>query len=66
MSIRRRLSSLLRAVRWYLREVSGEALYDRYLLRHALEHPHQPPMSKTEFERWRIDRHNNSPGTRCC
>jgi uncharacterized short protein YbdD (DUF466 family) len=61
-----RMASLLRAVRWYLREVSGESLYDRYLLHHEFQHPHQPPMSKTEFERWRIDRHNNSPGTRCC
>lgn len=66
MSTGMRLASVLRAARWYLREVSGEALYDRYLLRHGYDHPHRPPMSKTEFERWRIDRRNNSPGTRCC
>ena len=66
MSVWTRFASLPRAVRWYLREVSGEALYDRYLLRHRWEHPHQPPMTRTEFERWRIDRRNHSPGTRCC
>lgn len=66
MRIATRSASLLRAMRWYLREVTGESLYDRYLRRYAREPPHQPPMSRTEFERWRTDRQNNSPGTRCC
>ncbi|NMI00427.1 YbdD/YjiX family protein [Pseudonocardia acidicola] len=60
------MRSLWRAVRWYLRELTGEAQYDHYLARHAREHPGHPPMSRREFERRRIDRADARPGSRCC
>ncbi|HEY6795167.1 MAG TPA: YbdD/YjiX family protein [Kineosporiaceae bacterium] len=56
----------LRAVRWYLRELTGEAGYDHYLARHASVHPGERPMTRREFEAWRWTEQANSPGTRCC
>ncbi|MGI5491537.1 YbdD/YjiX family protein [Microtetraspora malaysiensis] len=57
--------SLLSFVRWYLREISGEAEYDRYLERHRAHSP-TPPLSRREYERLRIDRRDADPGARCC
>ncbi len=51
-------------VRWYLREWSGEARWDRYLERCA-EHGH-PPMSRREYERRRADAFEQAPLARCC
>jgi uncharacterized short protein YbdD (DUF466 family) len=59
----------LRAVHWYLREVSGEADYDRYLSRHRelhAGHPAHPALSRADFERRRWEERANTPGTRCC
>lgn len=53
-------------LRWYLRELTGESHYDRYLVRHAREHAGTPPQSRRQFERARIDRTNTGPGSRCC
>jgi uncharacterized short protein YbdD (DUF466 family) len=61
-----RLVELARGLRWYLREVSGESLYGRYLERHRREHPGEPAMTRREFEHWRIDRAGPDPGSRCC
>lgn len=60
------LGSAWRGVRWYLRELSGEAAYDHYLERHRREHPGEPAMTRREFERWRIDHSDPEPGSRCC
>lgn len=57
---------LWRGVRWYLRELTGETQYDRYLERHAREHGDAPPLSHREFERRRIDGADAKPGSRCC
>ena len=35
-------------VRWYLREVSGESAYDRYVAHMRREHPDQPVMSRRD------------------
>jgi uncharacterized short protein YbdD (DUF466 family) len=53
-----------RGVRWYLREFTGEANWDRYL-EHCAAHGHEP-MSRYEFERCRADAREFDPGSRCC
>lgn len=55
-------------VRWYVREVSGESVYDRYVA-HARAHaPEAKVMSRGEFERDRMDAREADPrkGFRCC
>ena len=49
----------------YLREISGENAYDRYLQAHMATHPDKPPMSRGEFYRHRQDEKYNNPGSRC-
>jgi uncharacterized short protein YbdD (DUF466 family) len=49
----------------YLKEISGENAYDRYLTVHAATHPDKPAMSRSEFYRWRQDDKYNNPGSRC-
>ena len=56
----------LRLVRWYLRELTGEAQYDHYVERHRRLHPEAPVLSRREFERRRVDRLDARPGNRCC
>ena len=53
-------------VRWYLRELTGETQYERYLERHAREHPDAPVLPRREFERRRIAAADAKPGSRCC
>lgn len=52
------------AVRWYLREWSGEARWDDYL-RQCKEHGH-PPMNRREFERQRSQIAERRALQRCC
>ena len=51
-------------VRWYLREFTGEARWDRYL-EHCTQHGHEP-MTRREFERRRSDALEANPISRCC
>ena len=63
------MSTLVRAwrgVHWYLRELTGETQYERYLERHAREHPGAPALPRREFERRRIAAADAKPGSRCC
>jgi uncharacterized short protein YbdD (DUF466 family) len=53
-------------VRWYLREVSGESAYDRYVEHMRRDHPGQPVMSRRDFERRRQDARNENVRARCC
>src|SRR3712207_7648872 len=47
-------TTLFRSYAWeYLKEISGENAYDRYLLAHAATHPERPAMSRGEFYRHR-------------
>jgi uncharacterized short protein YbdD (DUF466 family) len=62
MSARR----VLTGVRWYLREVSGESAYDRYVGHMRADHPSQPVMTRREFERRRQDDRDARPRARCC
>ena len=51
---------------WYLREVSGESAYDRYVAHMRHEHPDQPVMSRREYERRRMRMRDENPRARCC
>jgi uncharacterized short protein YbdD (DUF466 family) len=51
---------------WYLREVMGENAYERYLEHQRRRHPHQPVLSRREFERRRMDELDDHPRARCC
>ena len=53
-------------VRWYLREVSGESAYDRYVEHMRRDHAGQPVMSRRDFERRRQDYREEHPRARCC
>ena len=61
-----RPARILGGVRWYLRELTGESQYERYLLRHGETHSQAAPLSRREFERRRVDRADTCPGSRCC
>jgi uncharacterized short protein YbdD (DUF466 family) len=62
MTLRRAVAG----VRWYLREVSGESGYDRYVSHMRRDHPGQPVMARREYERSRQDAREASPRARCC
>ena len=53
-----------RGIRWYLKQVTGEAKWDEYLDRCAREDVE--PMSRRDFERHRAERKEKSPQARCC
>ena len=55
----------LRAIWEYLKEISGENAYDRYLAVYTATHPGKTPMTRGEFYRWRQDEKYNNPGSRC-
>jgi uncharacterized short protein YbdD (DUF466 family) len=53
-------------VRWYLREVSGESGYDRYVAHMRRDHPEQAVMSRRDYERQRARQREENPRARCC
>ena len=55
-----------RWLRWYLREVSGESAYDRYVQHARAEHPDRRVLSRRQFERQRMDDRDARPQARCC
>jgi uncharacterized short protein YbdD (DUF466 family) len=55
----------IRAIWEYLKEISGENAYDRYLTVHTATHPGKSAMSRGEFYRARQDEKYNNPGSRC-
>ena len=56
----------LRAVLWYLRELTDESAYERYVEHVRTHHPGRPVPSRREFERQRLDAKDANPGVRCC
>ena len=62
--MRERLARAGREVRWYLKQVSGEAKWEEYL-DHCRRHAHEP-MSRRQFERQRSDAKEASVTSRCC
>jgi uncharacterized short protein YbdD (DUF466 family) len=61
-----RALKLYRGVCWYLREVSGETAYDRYVEHLRRDHPGEPVMTRRDFERRRQDARENTTQARCC
>ncbi|NSC23801.1 YbdD/YjiX family protein [Streptomyces albus subsp. chlorinus] len=66
------MNALLRGarwVRWYVRELTDESAYERYVA-HLRQHqgPDAPVPGRREFERWRTDARECDPreGFRCC
>jgi uncharacterized short protein YbdD (DUF466 family) len=55
----------LRAIWNYLKEISGENAYDRYLAVHTATHSDKRAMTRGEFYRARQDDKYNNPGSRC-
>jgi uncharacterized short protein YbdD (DUF466 family) len=60
------LREMASGVRWYLREVSGESAYDRYVAHVRAEHADQPVMSRRDFERQRQKLRESRQSARCC
>jgi len=54
----------VRGIRWYLKQVSGEAKWDEYLER--ARHEDVEPMTRRDFERHRSEHKENNPQARCC
>jgi uncharacterized short protein YbdD (DUF466 family) len=54
----------VRGIRWYLKQVSGEAKWDEYLERARSQDVE--PMSRREFERHRSEHSEKNPRARCC
>ena len=53
-----------RTLRWYVRQLTGEAKWDEYAeecARRGVD-----PMSRREFERHRDHEREHAPGARCC
>ena len=64
-------SALVRAargIRWYVRELTDESAYDRYVAHVRGNHREAPVPSRGDFERMRTDRQEKDPrqGFRCC
>lgn len=53
-----------RGLRWYLKEVTGEARWDEYVARCAREG--REPMTRRAFERHRAEQREHDPRARCC
>jgi hypothetical protein len=53
-----------RGIRWYLKQVTGEAKWDEYLGRARSEG--FEPMSRRDFERHRSEHSEKNPRARCC
>ncbi|MET9294721.1 YbdD/YjiX family protein [Streptomyces sp. NPDC003077] len=58
----------LRWVRWYVRELTDESAYERYVAHVRRHDPHVAVPSRREFERRRTDARDGDPrsGFRCC
>ena len=53
-----------RKLRWYVRELTGEAKWDDYVAECAAFG--EQPMPRREFERLRDHEREHQPGGRCC
>ncbi|MFD0418008.1 YbdD/YjiX family protein [Streptomyces sp. NPDC127108] len=58
----------LRGLRWYVRELTDESAYERYVAHIRKDHPDAVVPSRRAFERMRTDRQESDPrqGFRCC
>ena len=60
------LSGAAKGLLWYLREVSGEADYERYVAHAQRQHPDTPPLCRRDFERRKMDEREANHQARCC
>ena len=60
------MKPLLAAIAQALRVMAGAPRYDAYREHVARHHPQTEPMSRTEFERVRLDDRYSKPGAKCC
>lgn len=58
------VTRLGRTLRWYVRQLTGEAKWDEYVAECAAFG--ERPMSRREFERRRDHERDHAPGARCC
>lgn len=58
----------VRWMRWYVRELTDESAYERYVAHIRRDHPHTTVPSRRAFERMRTDQQESDPrqGFRCC
>ncbi|WP_264931933.1 YbdD/YjiX family protein [Streptomyces sp. A012304] len=56
----------VRGLRWYLRELTGEAEYDRHCERHRRRHPHAPVPTRREYQLLRTRHQEEHASSRCC
>ncbi|WP_427920063.1 YbdD/YjiX family protein [Streptomyces sp. cg40] len=63
-ALRRATSGVL----WYVRELTDETAYDRYVAHVRRDHPDAEVPNRRDFERMRTDRQEADPrqGFRCC
>lgn len=61
-----RALEVLRGLRWYVREVSGETAYARHVARLQREHPDAEPPDERAWWRARSDGREGEPPQRCC
>jgi uncharacterized short protein YbdD (DUF466 family) len=60
----RTVVTVARGLRWYVKQLTGEAKWDEYLDRCRREN--SKPMTRSEFERHRSDHQERSTQSRCC
>lgn len=60
------LSRTATAVRWYTRELMGDASYERYLRHLRATHPGLEAPSERQFWREKHARADATPASRCC
>ena len=56
----------VQAVRWYLRELTGEAEYDRYCEQHRRHHPYAPVPTYRQYQQQRTVHQETHPKNSCC
>jgi uncharacterized short protein YbdD (DUF466 family) len=61
-----RVSRAVEGIRWYLREVSGEGDYDRYVAHTQRHHRDTPVLSRRDFERRKMQDREANPEAHCC
>ena len=59
-----RLLAAARAVRWYVRQATGEAKWDEYVAR--CRRAGEQPVTRREFERHRLEHRETAAQSRCC
>lgn len=55
-----------RRVRWYCREVLGDASYERYVAHLRRTHPEAAVPDERTFWREKYAAEDRNPGSRCC